>query len=184
MWKPATLSLLLALSLAACGSDETLDLEKNTDKYEPLEYRADEGIERRGQIPTGEDSYFKRSAEQDHLESKYQNTSRGRDNAFNNEDSMEIVEKVNELKEVTLTQAFTTNDKVYIAVMVNPYDYRNSTISERVQQKAEEVTDKQTVIWINNNKWDNYKDMNARLRASEAPDEIKDKIMHFFKQDR
>ena len=93
------------------------------------------------------------------------------------------MEKVNELDEITMTQAFTTDDKAYIAVMINPYNNRDHTISERVRAKAQEVTDKKVVIWTNNNNWDNMKDVNARLKASKAPDEIRDRIVHFFNRD-
>lgn len=180
MWKLIGVITLASVSLIACNAEETLDQEKNTEEYEPMEYRAGDGVERRGQIPTGKDSYFKRTAEKEFRDTKYEESSRGHDNAFNNEDAMEVVEKVNELKEVTLTQAFTTDDKVYIAVMVNPYDNRDHSISERVRKKASEVTNKQAVIWINNNNWDNMKDLNARLKASKAPEDIKERILNFF----
>lgn len=184
MWKLIGVLAFSSLTLMACNVDEALEPEEHTEEYEPMEYRGDTGIERRGQIPTGKDSYFKRTAEKEFRDTKYKESSRARDNAFNNEDAMEVVEKVNELKEVTLTQAFTTDDKVYIAVMVNPYDNRDHTMSARVRAKAKEVTDKQAVIWINNNNWDNMKDLNARLKSSKAPDDIKERIAEFFNQGR
>ncbi|MBA2173469.1 YhcN/YlaJ family sporulation lipoprotein [Halobacillus locisalis] len=184
MWRMIFVILFFSFTLVACNNnEEATDTGDNNDQYEPLQYGADEGIERRGQIPTGKDSYFKRTAEEEFRNSRYGQTNQSHDNAFNNEDAMDIMEKVNELDEITMTQAFTTDDKAYIAVMINPYNNRDHTISERVRAKAQEVTDKKVVIWTNNNNWDNMKDVNARLKASKAPDEIRDRIVHFFQRD-
>lgn len=84
-----------------------------------------------------------------------------------------IMEKVNELEEVTMTQAFTDDKKVYLAVMINPYDRRDQSIPKKVEAKVKEITDKPIIIYTNNNNWDHMKDLNARLKASQAPAQLK-----------
>lgn len=181
MYKFCMTLLLASLSLVGCGEENITQEDKTEEFYEPLEYRSDNGIERRGQIPIGEDSYFKRTAEKQMRQSKYGETNRSYNNEFNNDESMKIVAEVNELKEVTLTQAFSTEDHIYIAVMVNPYDRRDHTITEKIQEKIEKMTNKPITIYTNNNNWDNMKDLNARVKASDAPKELKEKVLNFFK---
>ncbi|MGP4061583.1 YhcN/YlaJ family sporulation lipoprotein [Halobacillus sp. H74] len=184
MWKIIFMYLMVCTTLLACQAEDTAEPEPKEEEsfYEPLEYRADEGVQRRGKIPTGKDSYFKRTAEEEFRNSRYNQTNRSHDNDFNNEDAMEIVEKVHELEEVTMAQAFSTDDHVYVAVMVNPYDRRDQSVPEKIQTKVEELTDKKVTIYTNNNNWDHMKDLNSRLKASQAPDRLKNQIRDFFKQ--
>ncbi|RWZ59956.1 hypothetical protein EQV77_01265 [Halobacillus fulvus] len=183
MWKETALVLCLGIGLIGCQSENGSLQDDSEDFYEPVQYKADEGIKRRGQIPTGEDSYFKRSAEDEFRHSRYDETNKAHDNDFNNEESMTIMEKVNELDEVTLTQAFANDDHVYIAVMINPYNRRDHSIPEKIRAKVEPLTDKPITIYTNNNRWDNAKDLNARLNATQAPEKLKEKIRNFFNRD-
>ncbi|MCA0982622.1 YhcN/YlaJ family sporulation lipoprotein [Halobacillus yeomjeoni] len=185
MWKLLLCLTIPALFLTACNQgnqEEAENKEENVTFYQPLEYTEGEAIERRGKIPTGKDSYFKRTAEEENRNAKYNKTNRSHDNDFNNEDAMAILDNINELKEVTMSQVFTTEDKVYVAVMINPYDRRNHSIPGKIQSKVEELTDKKVIIWTNNNNWDNMKDLNARLKASQAPEKVKNRIREFFNQ--
>ncbi|ARI76943.1 YhcN/YlaJ family sporulation lipoprotein [Halobacillus mangrovi] len=190
MWRILLIMVLVGPLVACNGEQEAADQNRDQDKsqeesfYEPLEYSSDKAIERRGKIPTGKDSYFKRTAEDEFRNSKYGQTNRSHDNVFNDEEAMAIMEKVNELEEVTLTQAYSTDDHVYVAVMVNPYDRRDQSVTEKVQAKVKEITDKPISIYTNNNNWDHMKDMNARLKASKAPDDLKKRIKDFFNQNR
>ncbi|ELK45722.1 YhcN/YlaJ family sporulation lipoprotein [Halobacillus sp. ACCC02827] len=183
MWKLFIVFILIPGVLAACqtGKEETVPEPKES-IYEPMEYQADEGTERRGKIPTGKDSYFKRTADEEFRQSKYQETNRSHDNDFNNEDAMRVVEKVNELDEVTMAQAFSTDDRMYVAVMINPYDRRNQSIPDKIEEKVAEVSDKKVTIYTNNNNWDHMKDLNSRLKASDMPDKWKNRFQSFFNQ--
>ncbi|WP_226583343.1 YhcN/YlaJ family sporulation lipoprotein [Halobacillus litoralis] len=186
MWKSIATIACLSLLLIGCGTDETekaAEPDERGDVYEPISYGNEGGIERRGQIPTGKDSYFKRTAEKEFRDAKYNATNRSHDNDFNNEDAMAVVEKVHELKEVTMAQAYSTDDYMYVAVMINPYDRRDQNIPKKIEDKVKEITDKKVTIYTNNNNWDHMKDMNARLKSSKAPDKVKERIRHFFNQE-
>jgi|GEM_PF-5226677 len=184
MWKYFMVLMFTVLLMAGCSAQPNEKAEEETTYYEPITYGGDPGIKRRGQIPTGEDSWFKRTAEEEFRNSKFKETNRGHDNAFNNEESMVIMEKVNELEEVTMTQAFTDDKKVYLAVMINPYDRRDQSIPKKVEAKVKEITDKPIIIYTNNNNWDHMKDLNARLKASQAPAQLKSEIREFFQQNQ
>ncbi|MCP3025554.1 YhcN/YlaJ family sporulation lipoprotein [Halobacillus sp. A5] len=175
---------LLVLALSGCTNDvpDKTEESQSEELYQPIEYSEDEGKKEGSQIPTGEDQFFKRSSQDEMRESKYSETTRGHDNSFNNEESMAITQEVNELKEVTMTQAFTNGEKAYVAVMVNPYDWRDEDIEEKVLEKAEGVTDLPVVVYTNINSWDKKKDENARRAADEAPDKVRERIRDFFKE--
>lgn len=183
MWKSMVVLLFASLMIVGCQSEEAKETKQEDPAYEPLGYGNDEGIERRGQIPTGKDSYFKRTAEEEFRNSRYNSTNRSHDNDFNNEDAMAVVEKVHELKEVTLAQAFSTDEHMYVAIMVNPDDRRDQSVPQRVEAKVRELTDKKVIVYTNNNNWDHMKDLNARLKASQAPDRLKEQIRNFFSQE-
>ena len=183
MWKILSIILLVSLTLMGCQSEESVEPQEEQSSYEPLGYKGEDGIDRRGQIPTGKDSYFKRTAEEEFRNSRYNQTNRSHDNDFNNEDAMAVVEKVHELEEVTLAQAYSTDDHMYVAIMVNPYDRRDQSIPKKVEEKVREMTDKKVTIYTNNNNWDHMKDLNARLKSSEAPDRLKERIRDFFNQE-
>lgn len=183
MWK--IIGVLLAACLfSACQSEEAREPEGTSDEiYEPISYGGVEDTERSGRIPTGKDSYFKRTAEKDFRNARYGETNRSHDNDFNNEDAMAVVEKIHEIKEVTMAQAYSTDDAMYIAVMINPTDRRDTDVTEKIKQKAGELTEKKLTIYTNNNNWDHMKDLNARLNAAEAPDSVKKRIREFFNRE-
>lgn len=183
MWRILSFILLVSLTLLGCQSEESKEPQEEQSSYEPLGYKEEGAIERRGQIPTGKDSYFKRTAEEEFRKSRYTQTNRSHDNDFNNEDAMAVVEKVHELEEVTMAQAFSTDDHMYVAIMVNPYDRRDQSIPKKVEKKVREMTDKKITIYTNNNNWDHMKNLNSRLKASEAPDRLKERIRDFFNQE-
>ncbi|SFJ17010.1 Sporulation lipoprotein YhcN/YlaJ (Spore_YhcN_YlaJ) [Halobacillus dabanensis] len=183
MWRILSVAFLVSLTLLGCQAEDSKELQEEKSSYEPLGYEEDGGIDRRGKIPTGKDSYFKRTAEEEFRKSQYNQTNRSHDNDFNNEDAMAVVEKVHELDEVTMAQAFSTDDHMYVAIMVNPYDRRDQSITEKVEGKVREMTDKKITIYTNNNDWDHRKNLNSRLKASEAPDRLKERIRHFFNQE-
>lgn len=181
MWK--IIGVLTAVCvLSACQSEEALEPGTSSGEiYEPISYGEVEDPERRGQIPTGKDSYFKRTAEKDFRNARYGETNRSHDNDFSNEDAMAVVEKIHEIKEVTMAQAYSTDEDMYIAVMINPTDRRDTDVTEKIKKKAGELTDKKLTIYTNNNNWDHMKDLNARLNAAEAPDRVKERIREFFR---
>ncbi|WP_101844426.1 YhcN/YlaJ family sporulation lipoprotein [Halobacillus sp. Marseille-P3879] len=183
MYRRCGLLIVMLATMGACTNDvpDKTEESQSEELYQPIEYTEDEGIPKGEQIPTGEDQFFKRSSQQEMRNSKYSKTTPGHDNAFNNEESMAITEEVNELKEVTMTQAFTNGEKAYVAVMLNPYDWRDEDIEEKVLKKAESVTDLPVVVYTNVNSWDKKKDENARKGADEAPDKIRERIRDFFK---
>lgn len=183
MWKIVSILMLTSIIMFACQADETAEpKEEESSPYQPLGYAQDGAIERRGQIPTGKDSYFKRTAEEEFRNAKYGETNRSHDNDFNNEDAMAVVEKVNELKEITMTQAYSTDDKVYVAVMINPYDMRDETIPGKIEAKVKQVTDKDLIVYTNNSSWDQMKNFNSRQDTSEAPKKIRERMRNFFNQ--
>ncbi|WP_173916023.1 YhcN/YlaJ family sporulation lipoprotein [Halobacillus sp. Marseille-Q1614] len=181
MWKIIGFLTIAALSLMACNQDVPEKEETAQEElYQPMEYSEDEGKKKGTQIPTGEDQYFKRSAQEEMKENKYSETTKSHDNPFNNEDAMLITEKVNELKEVTLTQTFTNGEKAFIAVKVNPTDRRDKDIEEKIIKKAETVTDLPIVVYTNINAWNQKKEEDNRRMATEAPEKIKQRISDFF----
>ncbi|CDQ18123.1 Sporulation lipoprotein YhcN/YlaJ (Spore_YhcN_YlaJ) [Halobacillus karajensis] len=182
MWKIISIMMLASLLMIACQPEEVPESKEEDSPYEPLGYAEDGGTERRGNIPIGKDSYFKRTAEEEHRKSKYNETNRSHDNDFNNEDAMAVVDKVNELKEVTTTQAFSTDDHMYVAVMINPYDLRDDSIPKKIEEKVREVSDKKLTVYTNNNDWDNMKNFNSRVNSSEAPERLKERVREFFNQ--
>ncbi|MCP3030439.1 YhcN/YlaJ family sporulation lipoprotein [Halobacillus sp. A1] len=181
MWK-ILIVILLAAVLSACKDDipEKTNESQSDELYQPIEYTDEDKKPKGTQIPTGEDQFFKRSTQEEMRETKYSETTRSHDNAFNNEEAMLITQEVNELKEVTLSQAFTNGEKAYVAVMVNPHDYKDEKIAEKVLEKAEAVTDLPVVVYTNVSQWDRRKDEDARSRAAEAPEALKKQIKDFF----
>ncbi|WP_179134030.1 YhcN/YlaJ family sporulation lipoprotein [Halobacillus massiliensis] len=181
MWKIYGIFAVAVLSMTACaGNDHVKENNVQEELYQPMEYTEDKGEKKGTQIPTGEDQYFKRSYQEEMKENKYSETTRSHDNPFNNEDAMIITEKVNELKEVTLTQTFTNGEKAYIAVKVNPADRRDKDIEEKIIKKAETVTDLPIVVYTNLNAWNQKKEEANRQKAAEAPEKIKQKVSDFF----
>ncbi|UOQ93855.1 YhcN/YlaJ family sporulation lipoprotein [Halobacillus shinanisalinarum] len=184
MWKMITMFLLICIFLIACQAEEPAETGEGNYLYEPVEYGGNEAQDHDGRIPTGEDSYFKRRTDEEMRNTKYNESNRSHDNDFNNEDAMEITHAVNEFDEVTQTQTFTNGERVYVAVMINPYDRRNGKVVNKIRQKVETMTDLEVVVYSNNSQWEDVKDMNARLKATQAPENIKEKVTNFFKQDR
>ncbi|GGF06940.1 hypothetical protein GCM10010954_01760 [Halobacillus andaensis] len=184
MYYKGTIFIGFALLLSACGNDipDKVNESQSDELYQPIEYTEDDGKKEGNQIPTGEDQYFKRTSQDEMRETKYSKTNRSHDNAFNNEESMAITQEVNELKEITMTQAFTNGEKAYVAVMVNPYDWRDEDIEEKILEKAQAVTDLPVVVYTNINSWEKKKDVNARRAADEAPDKVRERIRDFFKE--
>lgn len=186
MWKCICMLTGCGIILMACSGDvpEKTEESQSEELYQPIEYTEDDGSVQSEEIPTGEDQYFKRSTQEENKETKYSETNRSHDNDFNNEESMLITQKVNELKEITLTQAFTNGEKAYVAVMINPYDRRDKDIEEKVMEKASTVTDLPIVVYTNINVWDQKKDDNARIKAAEAPKALQERIQQFFNQNQ
>ncbi|WP_163526466.1 YhcN/YlaJ family sporulation lipoprotein [Halobacillus ihumii] len=182
MWKIIAVSLLSGMFLVACQADEPAETGKESYFYEPVEYGKEDAPKQEGKIPTGEENYFKRRADEEMRDTKYSETNRSHDNDFNNEDSMEITQAVNEFKEVTQTQTFTNGERVYVAVMINPHDRRNGKVIKKIRQKVEPMTDLPVTIYSNNSQWEDVKDLNARSKAQQLPENLREKIKQFFQQ--
>ncbi|UOR12175.1 YhcN/YlaJ family sporulation lipoprotein [Halobacillus amylolyticus] len=184
MWKIITISLLSGTFLSGCQAEEPAETGEGSYLYEPVEYGDKEAEDHDGRIPTGEDSYFKRRTDEEMRNTKYNESNRSHDNDFNNEDAMEITHAVNEFDEVTQTQTFTNGERVYVAVMINPYDRRNGQVVNKVREKVESMTDLPVIVYSNNSQWEDMKDMNARLKATQAPENIRERVTNFFKQNK
>ncbi|WP_181349703.1 YhcN/YlaJ family sporulation lipoprotein [Thalassobacillus sp. CUG 92003] len=173
-------SMLVLIS--GCGNDEAQENEKDNELYQPIEYRASEK-EDEGTIPYGNNRYQKRAERDEIRDSLYKETNRSHDNDFYNEESLQISEAINEIPEVTMTQAFSTDERVMIAVMIEPYKRRQNDIDDKIRAKAKEIVpDKKIVVYTNNSHWDQMKDLNARLKATKAPEDVQRKIKAFFDQ--
>ncbi|MFD2926093.1 YhcN/YlaJ family sporulation lipoprotein [Halobacillus naozhouensis] len=182
MWKIIAISLMSGIFLVACQADGPAKTGNESYFYEPVEYGKEDAPKHEGKIPTGEENYFKRSTDEEMRDSKYSETNKSHDNDFNNEESMEITQAVNELTEVTQTQAFTNGERVYVAVMINPHDRRNGNVIKEVRQKVESMTDLPVTVYSNNSQWEDMKDLNARLKAQQMPKNLRERIKQFFQQ--
>ncbi|MFQ3542646.1 YhcN/YlaJ family sporulation lipoprotein [Halobacillus rhizosphaerae] len=182
MWKITVMLMIMCLPLIACNAKEPKETGENQGEslYQPLEYSGEKEETKKSRIPIGEDSYFKRSAEEEFNKAQYGKTNQAHNNDFYNEESIAITKAVNKFDEVTMTQAFETDDQVYVAVMLNPSDYRDRTIANKIRKKVEGMTDKPVTLYTNTSNWDQMKDLNSRLKASQAPDKLKENIKNFF----
>ncbi|UOQ46264.1 YhcN/YlaJ family sporulation lipoprotein [Halobacillus salinarum] len=185
MWKRTLIFLCASVLLSACQAKEpNAESDHNETLYQPLEYRGDDKPEKKKQIPIGQDSYFKRSAEKEFNHAQYGETNKSHNNDFYNEESVAITKAVNTFDEVTMTQAFATDDHVYVAVMLNPRDYRDRKIANKIRRKVEGMTEKPVTVYTNTSNWDQMKDLNARLKASQAPNKLKKQVQDFFKMNK
>ncbi|MFD1018889.1 YhcN/YlaJ family sporulation lipoprotein [Thalassobacillus hwangdonensis] len=181
------IGLLMVVSLfilGGCGQDDQAQ-EKQQNDTENL-YQPMKSGEQNDEVETpdpdyGNRPYHKRDETREIRNTQYGESNRSHDNGFYNEESLRITEAVNEIKEVTMTQAIATEDRIMVAVMINPYDQRDHSVAQKVRHKVEKMANgKKVYVYTNNNRWDHMKDLNARLKAEQAPGKVKEQINEFI----
>ncbi|MBM7554635.1 YhcN/YlaJ family sporulation lipoprotein [Thalassobacillus pellis] len=184
MWKkPLTGFVFLLVITSGCNTADETRQEDQQNIYESVTDDREQGVQQDYRPRHGAPNLFKQEEEEEMKNAEHEKTNRGHDNDFYNEQSLAITREVNEMKEVVMTQAIATENRVMVAVMLDPYSRRDRSVKRLIRERVDAMTDVEEIyVYTNYSKWDEMKNLNARVRAAQAPEKVKEEINQFLKR--
>ncbi|MDC3415648.1 YhcN/YlaJ family sporulation lipoprotein [Aquibacillus salsiterrae] len=170
----AFLPLLLSVSLVGCLAQEGAnngkigDMDNSTDNS-PLAYNTKQ--EEINRLEANQTNYGRESEDADQLLDGYltdlnRPESNNSENGFYSEESIKVGNAVNRIEAVKLSQVYSTEDKVFVSVMLDQEEYSTGIeqIKEQIYRTASKiVTDKEVIVWTDDVYWNELKDRQARF---------------------
>lgn len=172
MFKKLAMPVLASITLLTVGctaNEEAYDNENMENLTQPIAYETKNQANQRFQKNLSSEQK-KNSPNEEDLSTPPEGLKKNSyTDGFYNKESKAVAEQLNKMEEIKMTQAFVTDEKIIVSVMINQeYDENVKNISDEVYRQVESISpNKKVIVYTDDIHWNRLRNLDARPNGSE-----------------
>jgi ABC-type Fe3+-citrate transport system substrate-binding protein len=178
---------LLLLFMAACADTGEGESEMNEESpTQPIHYETEHEQKDRLNVrdqTIGERSGYPQSTQENVNDANFEG---GYTDEYTNNRTEEIAEYLQQKQNIIQAQVAETDERIVVAVMLQERTNQNVDVSGSIEEEVRNIlpgTNKQIVVYTDDNYWDRMKNIDARWKARETGDDLGEMLDDFFNTD-